>query len=182
MGVIDPTTNKKLFTTSGCTYSNLVNRINPDNLTQSKRPRYMGCTSDFIDFQDYTNWAVDQIGYGKDFHLDKDILKRGNKVYNRDTCVFVTLELNSVILQSNVQRGDFPIGVSRMKKKFAAHCKKGGKVKREYLGVHDTPELAFQAYKVYKESRIKSLAIKWKSLIDPRAYNALMNYEVLITD
>lgn len=45
-----------------------------------------------------------------------------------------------------------------------------------------TPELAFQAYKQAKEAFIKQQAEKWKDRIDIRAYEALLRYEVLITD
>ena len=45
-----------------------------------------------------------------------------------------------------------------------------------------TPEEAFLAYKKDKEAYIKDVANKWKDKIDPRAYEALMNYEVEITD
>ena len=41
---------------------------------------------------------------------------------------------------------------------------------------------AFNAYKKAKENYLKELANKWKGKIDPRAYEALMNYEVEITD
>ena len=41
---------------------------------------------------------------------------------------------------------------------------------------------AFNAYKQTKESYLKELANKWKDKIDARAYNALMNYQVEITD
>ena len=44
------------------------------------------------------------------------------------------------------------------------------------------PEEAFQAYKQAKEKYIKSLANKWKDKIDPRVYEALMNWEVEGTD
>ena len=56
------------------------------------------------------------------------------------------------------------------------------KGKQEYLGSFKTEIEAFNAYKQAKENRLKELANKWKSQIDPRAYNALMNYEVNITD
>ena len=40
----------------------------------------------------------------------------------------------------------------------------------------------FNAYKTAKEIYIKELANKWKGKIDDRAYEALMNYAVEITD
>ena len=56
------------------------------------------------------------------------------------------------------------------------------KGKREYLGFFKTEIEAFNAYKQAKEKYLKELAEKWKSQIDERAYNALMNYEVHIDD
>ena len=51
-----------------------------------------------------------------------------------------------------------------------------------YLGTFNTPEEAFCAYKEVKEAYIKDVADKWKDRIDPRVYDALMNYQVEITD
>ena len=50
------------------------------------------------------------------------------------------------------------------------------------VGTYDTPEEAFYAYKPVKEAHIKSLAEKWKDQIDPRVYEALMNWTIEITD
>ena len=72
------------------------------------------------------------------------------------------------------------MGVSPWKDKFRASCRRGSAA--YYLGVFKTPEEAFQAYKEAKEAFIKSQAEEWKALIDPRAYAALMAYEVLATD
>jgi hypothetical protein len=41
---------------------------------------------------------------------------------------------------------------------------------------------AFSAYKVFKEALIKQVAEKYKLQLDPRAYKALLNYEVNIND
>ena len=80
-------------------------------------------------------------------------------------------------------RGEYLIGVhwSKTHKAFKAQVgkNKGG---RERLGFFNTELEAFKAYKTAKESFIKELANKWKSQIDIRAYNALMNYEVSTDD
>ena len=56
------------------------------------------------------------------------------------------------------------------------------KGKQEHLGCFKTELEAFNAYKVAKESFIKEQAEKWKGQIDDRAYEALINYQVEITD
>ena len=53
---------------------------------------------------------------------------------------------------------------------------------REWLGYFKTELEAFKAYKIAKETFVKEQAENWKSQIDPRAYEALMNYEVNIDD
>lgn len=55
-------------------------------------------------------------------------------------------------------------------------------VERRYLGVHQTLEEAFQAYKEAREEYLKQLAEKYKYSIDERAYYSLINWKVEITD
>ena len=43
-------------------------------------------------------------------------------------------------------------------------------------------EIKTLAYDTAKESFVKEQAEKWRGQIDDRAYNALMNYEVMIDD
>ena len=50
------------------------------------------------------------------------------------------------------------------------------------LSVHDYPMEAFYAYKAAKEVYIKEVANKWRDKIDPRVYEALMNWEVSADD
>ena len=57
-----------------------------------------------------------------------------------------------------------------------------GKGKLKHLGYFKTETEAFNAYKQAKEVFVKEQANEWKGKIDDRAYNALMNYQVEITD
>ena len=79
-------------------------------------------------------------------------------------------------------RGCYPIGVTKHKKmtSFSSSVSIDGTMK--YLGSFSTPEEAFAAYKEAKEQQIKVVANRWKDQIDPRVYEALMNWEVDITD
>lgn len=157
-----------------------------DKDTQEKvNPTYSGC-SVAEDWHCYQNYARDYyalMGDNKGWHIDKDIIYRGNKVYARENCCAVPPELNMLLCGGNSSRGKFPIGVSWNKRRqmFRAYSW-GGIGKQIHLGYYNNVYAAFDAYKSFKESFIKQQANKWKDQIDPRAYFALINYEVKIDD
>lgn len=154
------------------------------NTTPRKRElTYVGCqaSENFKNYSFFHEWCQNQIGFNQEgFHLDKDLLFKGNKLYSEDTCLFVPSELNTLLISSRASRGKSPVGVSAHGNKFQARCHTGKT--SNFLGHFDTPDEAFNAYKEAKETFIKLQAEKWKAFIDPRAYAALMAYEVLITD
>ena len=150
---------------------------------QKKRPTYIGClvSENFKSYSYFYDWVQKQIGFGeKGFQLDKDLIFKGNKLYSEETCLFLPSELNSLLTTRKAARGILPVGVSANGNGFQAETHHG--TNSPYIGRFNTPELAFQAYKQVKEAFIKRQAEKWKNFIDPRAYEALMCYEVLITD
>ena len=161
------------------------------NVTYKKKyPTYEGCevSDNFKSYEYFYEWCHKQIGFGNDgngnpFHLDKDLLVKGNKVYSESTCVFIPSEINSLLIKSDKIRGEYLIGVYYHKrdKGFIAQVSKN-KGGSEWLGCFKTELEAFKAYKQAKEYFIKEQANKWKSQIDERAYEALMNYQVDITD
>lgn len=118
------------------------------------------------------------------WHLDKDLLVKGNKLYSKDTCCFLPIEINSLMVMHRSNRGVYPSGVHfrkrQPKRPYGAVVRTGGIIKT--LGSYATPEEAFYVYKEAKEAYIKQVANKWKDQIDIRAYEALMMYEVEITD
>ena len=144
-------------------------------------------TESFRYFVKFVYWCNKQVGFnekddkGRPFHLDKDILIKGNKLYSEDTCCFVPPEINGLFTKADRKRGNYPVGVSfnKGKGKFEVYCWNNN---TRYLGSYATVEEAFYVYKTTKESHIKLLAEKWKDNIDPRIYEALINYQVEITD
>ena len=117
-------------------------------------------------------------------NLDKDILHKGNKIYGLENCVLVPDWVNSLFTKSDAKRGDCPIGVSYHKgaKKYQAHCHINGKFIG--LGLYNTPEEAFNAYKMAKENEIKRIVndcvSKGFMTKDSRLYKAMISYQVEI--
>lgn len=156
-----------------------------------KRPTYLGCevSENFKIFTFFHKWCNEQIGFNskddddRNWHLDKDLLVKGNKIYSEDTCVFIPNKLNGILLNGKSQRGDLPRGVCWYEQgncyRAQAHDINS---KKKHIGYYKTVNEAFIAYKFYKENVVKQVAEQYKSQIDPRAYKALIEYEVHITD
>ena len=127
-------------------------------------------------------WKMKSEGISIDLQLDKDILIKGNRLYSETTCTLVPRDVNMLLIKRDKARGKYPIGVT--------YCKKAKRYKAQFskfnvitnLGLHDSVEEAFYAYKQAKEAYIKEVANKYKSVIEDRVYEILMNYEVNIDD
>ena len=162
----------------------MLNRCYSEKL-HARLPTYKECSAskEFRRYSDFKAWCKNQIGFNlDDWQLDKDILQKGNREYHPDKCVFLPREINSFLRTRKKSRGLLPIGVTTLARSSGYMAFLNNKKEKIYLGTFPTPKLAFQAYKAAKEQAIKNMANKWKDQIDPRAYNALMNYQVEITD
>ena len=149
----------------------------------NRHPTYRGCEASdgFKRFSGFLSWVRDQIGFCESgWQLDKDILFKNNKIYSEDTCCFVPPEINGLFVKNNRNRGLLPIGVKKEPKGYSSTCNVNKK--HHYLGMFDTVDEAFNSYKEAKEYYIKEVANKWRSYIDNRVYEALMAYQVEITD
>jgi len=159
---------------------------------KSNRPTYADCSmsQNFKDFQYFAEWCQHQIGFnsidaeGFKFQLDKDIIFKHNKIYSENNCVFVPRALNSAFCKSDKTRGDCVIGVSICPRNgtFRATCSDPFTNKKIFLGRHGKETDAFHAYKIYKETKLKELALYYSGKLDERVINALLNYQVEITD
>lgn len=145
---------------------------------QQHRPTYIGCTvcDEWLTFSNFRQWMETQDWEGK--VLDKDLLYQGNKVYSPDTCVFIPPEINTLIVAPIKKGKTSPTGISfqQSSQKYIVSCAIDGKNKN--LGRFACPDKAFSVYKEFKENLVKQKAEQYKSQIDERAYQALMNFKV----
>lgn len=162
-------------------WRNLISRCYNDNI-QLKHPTYKDCSvcKEWHNFTVFEEWFNKH--YINGYCLDKDILYKGNKLYSPKTCCFVPNEINALFTKRQNNRGNFPIGVqhSKWSTKFKTAFTRG--TDRCFVGCFNTPEEAFIAYKREKEAYIKEVASKWKGKIAENVYEAMMKYEVEITD
>ena len=169
----------KLVMKNYSTWSSMIKRCY-DKKEQEKTPTYKGVTvcEEWHNFQNFAKWFEDN--YIKDFHLDKDILIKGNKVYSPETCCFVPQEINCLFTNRKSKRGDLPIGVRKCGKNFVSQMTINNE--KIYLGTFYTVVEAFEAYKTAKESYIKEVADKRKEKITDQVYQAMYDYKVEISD
>ena len=137
-------------------------------------------------FKNYTffyDWYESQIGSDKDFRMTAGLLDKANKTYHYDKCVLVPVEISGFLRAPKRKSSELPLGVDLNKTECRPYIARLSICNdRKYLGVFKTAEEAFAAYKQAKESEARRLAEKYRHEIDPRAYAALMNYTVDITN
>lgn len=187
------TKNNGRITKEYSTWSNMLQRCY-DPKRHEEFPRYKGCIvcEEWLYFPNFVKWCHSQNNWNKvmenpsSYHIDKDIINKGNKIYAPYNCSFVPGIVNGLFCKSNAIRGKYPIGVSLTPKtsKFRARCNNPLTKKHIVHYGFSTPEAAFEQYKKDKEMIIKQVAQEEynKGNIIKSCYEAMMKYEVEITD
>lgn len=161
---------------------------------KSKNPTYkdVTCCEEWLYYPNFYKWIHSQENFevfyfnNESLEIDKDILAKGNKIYSPETCCLVPKRVNELFTKRNKSRGDFPIGVvwSDSHKSFRSQCWDCTTNKHIMHRGFKTPEEAFYQYKIDKENVIKKVAIEEyiNNRITQRCYDAMMSYQVEITD
>lgn len=127
-------------------------------------------------FSNFKKWF--DVNHFAGWHMDKDILVIGNKVYSPDTCIFVPSWLNYFVIEMTTNKGQYPCGVGKLsgssgQTPYISQCNNPITKKRDYLGVFDTPELAHEAWLSKKREHVVALKCDMDA-IDGRIYDVLM--------
>lgn len=150
------------YTRSFCLWNDMIARSDPAGDIQARTDHYIGTTCDFGDYQIFTGWCQEQIGYmekhkDKFYQLDKDLLIEGNKVYSENTCLFVPSAINCLFLTSRHRNREYPVGVyldKKMNRLFAAGTDDNGKFK--YLcGVSELDLL--EGHRMWQKNKIENV-------------------------
>lgn len=139
----------------------MLTRCN-DEKYHSSRETYTDCsvTKDWHNFCNFEKWFNEN--YVEGYHLDKDLLVQGNRVYSPEACCFIPASLNSILTESRSSSGDLEMGVTRRRKKGLSEY--NGLYNVQYAGSYlartKDREEANSLYKEFKKLYFEELADK----------------------
>lgn len=137
---------------------------------------YEGCTVDesWYNFQNFAAWFEAYKEKEKGWHLDKDLIYTGNKMYSEERCCIIPNDIN--ILFQKHRESDLPAGVSRVENRnFTSYKSQISEFGRKIcIGTFRTVEEASFAYNLHKKGYITEVANLWKSRISSRVYNSML--------
>jgi len=124
--------------------------------------------------------------------VDKDLFGNGSKVYSPENCCILPQGLNTLLSNckrhyrdGQTEKNVLPMGVGKNGKNGK---NKSGKYRGEItlastgefikLSEWDTPEQAFEEYKVIKKADIRVVAAQYKSKVPDRIYKHLLEVDV----
>lgn len=152
-------------------------------------PYYVDCKvcDEWMDFPNFEQFYLDNC-HDETLVLDKDLLTIGNKTYCPEHCRFVPAHINTLFNTHRSTRGEYPVGVyldktvNKRESKYKATLAVNGR--NMHLGYYNTPEEAYEVYRIAKLNRVKRLAIEalMQNKITLDIYIALIRRDVTITD
>jgi hypothetical protein len=123
---------------------------------------------------------------GESMAVDKDLLYPGNKEYAPDKCCIIPQTLNTMLSNCKKHKTkwksslNLPLGVryDRAIKMYYGEFRPFGHDEVIRLSYWETPEQAFEEYKMHKQADILIMADKYKSKVPRKVYEALLKVEV----
>lgn len=119
--------------------------------------------------------------------VDKDLFGNGSKEYSPDNCCIVPVTINAMLTNCKkhdnpeyTNAADLPLGVryNTDTHMYYGEITPFGHDEPAKLEEWDTPEEAFDEYRIIKKADITVMAVKYKNYIPQRVFDALMRYEV----
>lgn len=128
----------------------------------SPAPRgYEGCSvyEGWHNFQTFAKWATPKFQEG--YHIDKDLLSVGNKVYGPELCIFLPPRINYFIAhRESSGRGSSRLGVSvhTVDGRFVAQGRTFKTSENKHLGLFSDEGAAGNAYQDFREEQVGQAA------------------------
>lgn len=123
----------------------------------------------------------------EEMDVDKDLFGDGSKIYSPETCCILPKSLNAILAnckkhyrEEQNKENTLPFGVkyNGKKKKYYSGIQFTGTEKNVKLSEWDTPEKAFEEYKMMKQADMLMVAAQYKNKIPDYIYHKLLEVEI----
>ena len=140
---------------------------------------YAKLSEDFENFWDWLDWAKQQKGFmcededGKIYQMETDLFSTGEKVYSKDTVVFVPYVINQMCKPT--KKGDLPKGVQYLKgrwKEYRAYGVEFGK--QVHLGYYYTLKEALRVAKKQRAFYVDKPKSIYGDKVETKVFEALL--------
>jgi len=139
------------------------------NRSHIKHPSYkdVAVCEEWLNYQNFAKWFEKESNYQEGWHLDKDLLSDGAKVYSPETCIFIPQALNSFMTNKQSDNTSGYVGVSwrRDRKRWLASISDYKNHCQICIGSFTTKEEAAEAYKNQREVHAKEWQNAMKGLL-----------------
>lgn len=138
---------------------------------------YDNCTvsPEWHNFQNFAEWYSKNEFSGLGYHVDKDILEKGNTVYGPEFCVLVPRIINNTFQKRQKMSEQNHPYYSEKEKKYKITIQNGDTVVKYSARTLDE---AIEFYNNKKQELIRIMAEQWRGKVDYRVYAALKNWRV----
>lgn len=154
-------------------WTSMINRAYNKN-HQKTHPSYIGTSvcQKWHNFQVYAKWFMEN--YKEGWELDKDLLSSKNKIYSKETCLFIPQKLNGFLTNVNKSNTSGHIGVTwhKTNKKWRTVLKVDGKNK--FIGYFLNIEEASEAYKKARKIEVNKLRELYRGVLPDIAIDNIM--------
>lgn len=156
-------------------WRDMLKRCYGDNIVESpKSYKDVTVCDEWHNFQNFADWYTNHRFHGMGYHLDKDLLVVGNKIYSPDACTLVPQEVNQIVTDGGARSRGNMMGITFVggKNKFCAKISIKGRSKN--LGYYEDPVEARNVYLKAKAEYIRDTAIEYHGKIEPSVFDRLM--------
>lgn len=165
---------------------NILKRLTLTDIQRNKAYKNITICEEWYNYQMFAYWYdnyISQLNPNIEYQIDKDILQMDikNKIYSPNTCCLVPKQINEALSNGHVERVKeigLPVGVHSSGNKYIVNISVYGE--SIFLGMFDTIDDAFNAYKYTKEKYIKELANYYFSInaLHKDIYDILCNINI----
>lgn len=125
--------------------------------------------------QVFGEWILNHPFYGLGYHLDKDLLFKGNRLYSPNTCTLIPDEINIIFKSYNVKnrKVDLPrcVDYEESSGMFRVNGSLDGKA--VYVGRYKTVCEAERAALDFEQRRWKHLVNKWEGKVEDKVIDKI---------